>query len=79
MFSFSFLLSHSLFIRKLKVECVDRLYANQEVKYGTSLVVPWLRHHAANAGGAGSILGSETKIPHAEGHSRKTKNTMIKK
>ena len=32
MFSFPFLLSHSFFIRKLQVECVDRLYAYQEVK-----------------------------------------------
>ena len=28
---------------------------------GTSLVVQWLRHHAANAGGLGSIPGQGTR------------------
>ena len=32
---------------------------------GTSLVVQWLGLHASNAGGAGSIPGPGTKIPHA--------------
>ena len=32
---------------------------------GTSLVVQWLRRHAASAGDVGSILGQGTKIPHA--------------
>ena len=32
---------------------------------GTSLVVQWLRLHASSAGGAGSIPGWGTKIPHA--------------
>ena len=32
---------------------------------GTSLVVQWLRLHALNAGGPGSIPGQGTKIPHA--------------
>ena len=32
---------------------------------GTSLVVQWLRLHASNAGGTGSIPGQGTKIPHA--------------
>ena len=31
---------------------------------GTSLVVQWLRLHAPNAVGQGSIPGQETKIPH---------------
>ena len=29
-------------------------------------MVQWLRLHASNAGGAGSIPGGGTKIPHAE-------------
>ena len=36
--------------------------------FGTSLAVPWLRLRASNAwgvGGAGSIPGQGTKIPHA--------------
>ena len=32
---------------------------------GISLVVQWLRLHASNAGGMGSIPGQEIKIPHA--------------
>ena len=32
---------------------------------GTSLVVQWLRLHASTAGGASSIPGPGTKIPHA--------------
>ena len=32
---------------------------------GTSLVVQWLRLHASNAGGTGSILGRGNNIPHA--------------
>ena len=32
---------------------------------GTSLVVQWLRPHASNVGGMGSIPGWGTKIPHA--------------
>ena len=32
---------------------------------GTSLAVQWLRLHASNAGGTGSIPGQGTKIPHA--------------
>ena len=31
---------------------------------GTSLVAQWLRFHAPNAGGTGSIPGWGTKIPH---------------
>ena len=31
---------------------------------GTSLVVQWLRLHAPNAGGPGSIPGRGTKVPH---------------
>ena len=33
--------------------------------FGTSLVVQWLRLRASTAGGAGSIPGRGTKIPHA--------------
>ena len=32
---------------------------------GTSLVVQWLRLHASNTGGVGSIPGQGTKNPHA--------------
>ena len=32
---------------------------------GTSLAVQWLRFRASSAGGAGSIPGLGTKIPHA--------------
>ena len=32
---------------------------------GTSLVVQWLRLRASNAGGAGSIPGWGTTVPHA--------------
>ena len=32
---------------------------------GISPVVQWLRLHASNAGGMGSIPGQGTKIPHA--------------
>ena len=35
-------------------------------KKGTSLAVQWLRLCASNAGGAGSIPGRVTKIPHAK-------------
>lgn len=34
---------------------------------GTSLVVHGLRLPASSAGGAGSVLGQPTKIPHATG------------
>ena len=36
-----------------------------------SLVVQWLRLHASNTGGAGSIPGLGNKIPHATGHGQK--------
>ena len=38
---------------------------------GISLMIEWLRLHASNAGGAGSIPGQGTKIPHAMGHGQK--------
>ena len=40
---------------------------------GTSLAVQWLRLHAPNAGGTGSIPGRGTKIPHAPQCSQRTK------
>ena len=43
---------------------------------GVSLVVQWLRLHASNAGGMGSIPGQGTKIPHA---SRPKKKKLKKK
>ena len=39
--------------------------ASKSQATGTSLVVQWLRLHASNAGGTGSIPGWGTKIPHA--------------
>ena len=43
---------------------------------GTSLVVQWLRLHAPNTGGLGSIPGQGTKIPHA---STKPQHSQINK
>ena len=40
-------------------------------KSGTSLVLQWLRFHASNAGGPGSIPGQGIRIPHAMGHGQK--------
>ena len=40
-------------------------------RFGTALVVQWLRLHASNAGDAGSIPGLGNKIPHATGHGQK--------
>ena len=40
-------------------------------KWGTSLVVQWLRIHAPNAGGTGSVPGWGIKIPHAAQHGQK--------
>ena len=36
-----------------------------KIESGTSLAVQWLRLHAPNAGGTGSIPGWVTKISHA--------------
>ena len=47
--------------------------------HGTSLEVQWLRLHASNAGGAGSIFGRGTKIPHVSGCSQKVKKKEKKK
>ena len=44
------------------------MYPIKKKKLGTSLVVQWLRLHASNAGGAGSLPGWGTKIPHAPQH-----------
>ena len=58
------------------IEC--QLYLNNAVKIfnlkkliGTSLMVQWLRIQASSAGDMGSILGQETKIPHARGWNKK--------
>ena len=50
----------------------------QNSSQGTSLSVQWLRLCAYNAGGAGSIPGRGTKIPHAagRGQKKKTKQTL---
>ena len=38
---------------------------------GTSLAILWLRLHASNAGGMGSIPGRGNKIPQATQHGKK--------
>ena len=45
--------------------CVISLDPHKTPDVGTSVVVQWLRLHAANAGDLGSIPGQGTKIPHA--------------
>ena len=43
-------------------------FVTLKYKYGTSLVAQWLRLHAYNAGGTGSISGQGIKIPRAMLH-----------
>ena len=45
----------------------------------TSLAVQWLRLPAFTAGGAGSIPGWGTKVPHATKHGQKIKKKKINK
>ena len=40
---------------------------------GTSLADQWLRLQAANVGGAGSISGQGTQVPHAKQHGQEIK------
>ena len=47
----------------------EEVYLN--VSNGTFLVVQWLRLHASNAGGAGSIPGRGAKSQHAARHGQK--------
>ena len=44
---------------------------------GTSLAVRWLRLHTSTAGGAGSIPGWETKIPHATTQPKKRRKPPL--
>ena len=46
------------------------------VLQGTALVVQWLRLHAPNAGGLGSVPGWGTKIPYAACLGRKKKKIV---
>ena len=46
------------------------------MNYRTSLAVQWLRFHASNAGGMGSIPDLGIKIPHAMWPSKKKKKGM---
>ena len=45
-----------------RVKCISmcKECASETYQPGTSLVVRWLRHHAPNAGGLGSIPGQGT-------------------
>ena len=54
---------------KAKIKTNKRLVGHRGIQ--------WLRHHASNAGGIGSIPGQGTKIPHATGCGKKKK--IIKK
>ena len=64
-------------------QCIEcQLYLNNAVKIfnlkkliGTSLMVQWLRLWASSTGDMGSILGQETKIPHAIGWNKKERKT----
>ena len=50
-----------------------------EYFYGTSLTVQWIRLHASEVGGTGSIPGQATGIPHAArcGQKENSKNINI--
>ena len=48
----------------------------EKTKGGISLAVQWLRLHASNAVGLGSIPGQGTKIPHAVWHGQKKERTQ---
>ena len=52
--------------------------ANQNHKWGDSLVVQWLALHAFTAGGPGSIPGRRTKIPWGAKRSQKKKKKKKK-
>ena len=52
--------------------------SKNQTKPGTSLVVQWLRPHASNARGTGSIPGWGTKIPHAAGYDQGKKKKKLK-
>ena len=53
------------------------MYGVYVIVIGTSLVVQWLRLHASTAGGAGSIPGWGTKIPHALWYGKKKKKVTV--
>ena len=46
----------------------------KKINSGNSLAVHWLRLHDSTAGGAGSIPGQGTKIPHVCGVAKKKKS-----
>ena len=46
--------------RKIK-EYIKRMVCQDQVRFETSLVVQWLRHHAPNAGSPGLIPGQGTR------------------
>ena len=56
-----------------------RLNIQEKVELGTSLVVQWLRLHASNAGGTGSVPGKGTKIPHVVRCGKKKKKNRKEK
>ena len=47
------------------------LSLSQQLPFGTSLVVQWLRLHASTAGGTGSIPGLGTKTLHTAWYDKK--------
>ena len=63
----------------LNYELCDIPLCKHEYKiacFGTSLAVQWLRLHAPNARGMGSIPGWGTKIPPAAQHGQKINKTV---
>ena len=50
---------------------MSEVFANEKKSTGTSLAILWLRLHASNAGGMGSIPGRRNKIPQATQHKKK--------
>ena len=64
----------TLFGRYLKVELLGhRVKVCLSSLEGTSLPVQWLGLRASTAGGAGSIPGRGTRMPHAVQHGQRKK------
>ena len=72
---------HAAFPSVRSLRAASAVFSLLEASYGTSLVVQWLRLHAPNAGGPGSIPGQGTrshmhaatkKIPHPATNTRRS-------